>query len=131
MTAHDEIRSLLASYCQLCDDGRFDEFQALFTDDAEFSVLGRTHRGPDAIRAFMERAQGPEQRGKHLISEPLIRLDGDATGAACTTDYAFVAHADGVLAITSTGRYVDRVVRVDGTTWRFASRRIVFLGDAA
>jgi 3-phenylpropionate/cinnamic acid dioxygenase small subunit len=123
----DGIRRLLARYCQLCDDGRFDEWGQLFTETATFSVLGTVHEGRAAAVTFITAAQGPEARGKHLISEPCIDLDGDR--ATVRTDYAFVARGrDGSLGITSTGRYVDQVERAaDG--WRFASRRIVFLGE--
>lgn len=127
---HEAIRGLLAAYCRLCDDGRFDEFALLFTADAEFSVMGSTHTGRDAIKSWMEAAQPPERRGKHLISEPGITLVGDAT-ATCRTDYAFIGHGSekGQLVVTSTGRYVDRLERGDDGRWRFAARRIVFLGE--
>jgi uncharacterized protein (TIGR02246 family) len=127
---HEAIRALLAAYCRLCDDGRFDEFAQLFTDDAEFSVMGSTHTGRDAISTWMAAAQPPERRGKHLISEPGITLVDD-THATCRTDYAFVGHGSGErqLVVTSTGRYVDRLRRDDDGQWRFAARRIVFLGE--
>jgi 3-phenylpropionate/cinnamic acid dioxygenase small subunit len=122
------IRTVLARYCQLCDDGRFEEWGLLFTDDAVFSVLGRDYIGRDAVVTFIAGAQPPEARGKHLISEPVITVDGDH--ASVRTDYAFIGRQGARLEVTSTGRYVDRFVRTpDG--WRFASRRIVFLGDEA
>lgn len=126
MTDHEDIRALLVRYCQLCDDGDFEAFAALFDDDATFTVLGETHHGRDQIQAFMAAAQPPEARGKHLISQPLIVLDGDT--ATTATDYAFIGRARGGLAVTSSGRYVDRLVRRDGR-WLFAARQIVFLGD--
>lgn len=122
----DEIRTLLARYCQLCDDGRFDEWGLLFTADATFSVLGRDHVGREQVVAFIAGAQPPDARGKHLISEPAIALEGDE--ATVRTDYAFIGRHHGGLGVTSAGRYVDRLVRTpDG--WRFATRRIVFVGD--
>jgi uncharacterized protein (TIGR02246 family) len=121
---HDEIRRVLARYCQLCDDGEFDEFALLFTDSATFTVMGTTHDGRGQIEAFMRAAQPPESRGKHLISQPVIEIDGDT--ARVTTDYAFVGRVGSSLAITSSGRYVDRFERVDGQ-WAIAAREIVFL----
>ena len=35
--AHDGIRRTLATYCQLFDDGRFDEWVAVFTTDVTSS----------------------------------------------------------------------------------------------
>lgn len=131
MNDHEQIRRLLAGYCHACDDGDFDRFTDLFTEDATFTVMGNTHRGRVAIRAFMEAAQPPERRGKHIISEPAIELDGDGASARCRTDYAFVARgSDGQsLTVISAGRYVDRLQRGSDRRWRLAERRIVFLGD--
>ncbi|WP_334143593.1 nuclear transport factor 2 family protein [Rhabdothermincola sp.] len=128
MTPEEGIRRTLALYCQLCDDGRFDEWADLYVDDAEFHVMGITHRGRAAIKAFIEKGQPPERRGKHLCANPLIDLDEGGTGARAVTDYVFVGRAGGGLAITSAGRYHDRLV-LDGGRWRFARREIVFMGD--
>jgi uncharacterized protein (TIGR02246 family) len=126
VTDEEAIRRTLALYCQLCDDGRFEEWAELYTDDATFTVMGRTHEGRDAIRRFIEAGQPPERRGKHVCANPLIEVDGDRATAA--TDYVFVARDAERLVVTSAGRYHDRLVR-DGDRWRFAERRIAFLGE--
>jgi uncharacterized protein (TIGR02246 family) len=126
MTDDEAIRRTLALYCQLCDDGRFEEWAELYTDDATFTVMGQTHEGRTAIRRFIEAAQPPERRGRHVCANALIEVDGDRATAA--TDYIFVARSEDGLAITSAGRYHDRLVRDEGR-WRFASRRIAFLGE--
>jgi uncharacterized protein (TIGR02246 family) len=126
MTDHDDLRALLVRYCHLCDDGEFGAFAALFDDDATFTVMGETYEGRGPIQSFMTAAQPPEARGKHMISQPLISVDGDTATAA--TDYAFVGRGPHGFAITSSGRYVDRFVRRDGQ-WLFAAREIVFVGD--
>src|SRR5262249_53092748 len=56
MTDEEGIRRTLALYCQLCDDGRFDEWADLYTEDAVFRVMGGEHRGPEAIKAFIAKA---------------------------------------------------------------------------
>jgi 3-phenylpropionate/cinnamic acid dioxygenase small subunit len=140
MSDHDDIRQVMAAYCRLCDDGQFDEFAELFTEDAEFTVLGETHKGREQIKVWMAGAQPPELRGKHMISEPGIELeldladdagDGHARAANCRTDYAFIGKTKGGgLELTSAGRYVDRMERSpDDGRWRFARREIVFLVD--
>ncbi|MDZ7731882.1 MAG: nuclear transport factor 2 family protein [Acidimicrobiia bacterium] len=63
MSDHDEIRAVLARYCQLCDDGRFDEIGELFTEDATFSVMGRTHRGSKRIPGLHRGGAQPPNRG--------------------------------------------------------------------
>lgn len=135
MSAEEAIRRTLAGYCHTCDDGRFGAFALLFAADAELAVMGSVHRGRDAIEAFMAAAQPPERRGKHLCANPLIAVADDGASATAVTDYVFIARAAGAeggpmgsFAITSAGRYHDRLVLDDGT-WRFARREIVFLGD--
>ncbi len=123
---HDEIRQLLVAYCQTCDDGRFEEWTALYVEDATFTVMGTTHTGRADLRAFIEGAQPLDARGKHFLSEPKIELDGDL--ARCVTDYIFLAGKGADIKVTSAGRYIDDLVRADGR-WRFAARRIEFLGE--
>ncbi|MGH9111249.1 MAG: nuclear transport factor 2 family protein [Acidimicrobiales bacterium] len=129
MSDEAAIRRTLAAYCQFCDDGRFDEWGALFAEDASFRVLGRSHEGRAAIQAFIAAAQPPERRGKHVCANPLIDVDGDT--ARAVTDYIFLSRIDGGgLAVSNTGRYHDRLVR-RGDRWLFAERSIVFMGEAS
>jgi 3-phenylpropionate/cinnamic acid dioxygenase small subunit len=125
-TDEEDIRGVLVRYCHYCDEGRFDEWGELFTDDATFTVLGETHQGRETITAWIAAAQPPGLRGRHMLSQPLIEIDGDT--ARCWTDYAFVGREGSGLTVTSAGRYHDTLVR-NGGTWRFASREIVFMGD--
>lgn len=119
----------MAEYCQLCDDGRFDEWAELFVLDATFTVLGNTHEGREAIKAFIEQAQPPEQRGKHFLGQSVVDLDAAAGTAHGVTDYTFVTRRpEGAFAITSAGRYHDEFVRGDDGRWRFTAREIRFLG---
>jgi 3-phenylpropionate/cinnamic acid dioxygenase small subunit len=129
MSVEEEIRRLLARYCQLCDDGSWDEWSKLFTDDAHFAVLGRTHEGPAAITAFIAASLPPEMRGKHLCANPIIDIGTDGVSATAFTDYVFVGRGDdGQPTITSVGRYHDELVS-DREGWRFRRREIVFMGD--
>ena len=123
MNDEDAIRRTIAQYCQLCDDGRFDEWADLYTDDATFSVMGKTYTGRADVKAFIEKGQAPERRGKHLCFNSIIDIDGDS--ARAITDYVFI---DKQHAITSAGRYHDRLIR-QPDRWRFAERRILFLGE--
>ena len=117
------IRRLLADYCHLLDDGRFDEWIALFDEDIVFVVMGNRLRGRDEVRSFIEPTQQEGDRGRHMLSEPVVEVDDDTARAA--TDYTFISRANTIL---STGRYLDAMRRTpDG--WCFASREIVFSGD--
>jgi uncharacterized protein (TIGR02246 family) len=129
LSDHDQIRHLLAAYCHTCDDGQFDRFAQLFTEDAQFTVMGGTRTGREEIKAWMEASLPPEIRGKHIISEPAIVVDDAGATASVRTDYAFIGRAGDGLGVTSTGRYLDHLVRDADDQWRIASRRIVFLGE--
>ena len=117
------IRRLLAACCQTLDDGLFDAWAELYAEDGHFAVLGTRTRGRAEMRALIEPFQTDDLRGKHLISEPLIDLDGDVANA--TTDFAFVANDN---RIAQTGRYCD-VLRRGPDGWRVARREIVFTGS--
>lgn len=124
------VRRLLAMYCQLLDDGRFDEWIELFTDDVEFVVMGMHKHGRDELRGFVEPSQQADARGKHLLSEPWIELatipePGSSATATATTDFAWVSKQGEV---GQSGRYVDLIVHT-GERWRFRRREIVFTGD--
>ncbi len=117
------IRHLLAGCCQTLDDGRFEAWAALYTDDCRFAVMGTRTRGRAEMRAVIEPFQTAELRGKHMISEPRINLHGDE--ATATTDFAFVAKDN---KIVQTGRYHD-ILRRGAAGWQVAGREIVFTGD--
>ena len=117
------IRRLLAACCQALDDGRFDEWASLYTEDCRFAVMGTRTRGRSDMRAIIEPFQTAELRGKHMISEPMIDFDGDT--ALATTDFAFVAKDNKIL---QTGRYHD-ILRRGADGWQVAGREIVFTGD--
>ena len=50
LTAHDEIRRLIALYAQLVDSGRLEEWSHLFCEEASLRVYGQTFVGREPIR---------------------------------------------------------------------------------
>lgn len=125
LAAEAGIRRTLARYCQTCDDGRFEEFAACFTDDAVMTALGNEVKGRAAIQAWMAKAMPPERRGRHVTVNSVIDVSGDT--ATATSDFVFLAIAEGKFRVTSAGRYRDELRRVDGD-WQFARRDIELLG---
>ena len=122
----DGVRRTLAQYAQLCDDGRFDEFADLFTEDCRFHVMRQTHEGRAAVKEFIGAAMTPEARGKHAILSSVIDIeDGKVRTAKAWTDFVFAA-ASGT--ITSIGRYHDELECGADGRWRFTLREIVFIG---
>ncbi|HEY2814676.1 MAG TPA: nuclear transport factor 2 family protein [Acidimicrobiales bacterium] len=129
MSDEQGVRRTLALYCQLCDDGRFDEWAELFTEGARFTVMGGTHAGRDNVKAWIEAAQPPERRGKHFLGQSVVDFEPDGLTATGVTDYTFVSKRSEGYVITSAGRYHDTLHRGDDGRWRFDSREIRFLGD--
>ena len=117
------IRRVLAGCCQTLDDGHFDEWVKLYTEDCRFAVMGTRAQGREGMRAIIEPFQTKELRGKHMISEPRINLHGNE--ATATTDFAFVAKDNKIL---QTGRYYD-ILRREPDGWLVTGREIVFTGD--
>ena len=130
MSEEDGIRRTLAQYCQYCDDGRFDEFGDLFSAKAVFHVMDKSHEGRGRIKTFMAEAMPRERRGKHHCANSVIELSEDGESALAFTDYIFVGRTENGFGITQVGRYHDRLVK-EKDRWRFAERRIVFLGGEA
>ena len=133
MSDHQAIRRLTALYSQLLDDGRYDEWADLFTDDAVFCVWGNVYAGRSAIRDAIAGMQ-PEMPGKHVAFATVIDVDGDGDRALAWTD--FVALADvgpgqwgRSYSVATAARYYDVLTRGE-KGWRFARRAIRMAGEA-
>ncbi len=107
-----QVARVLARYCHLVDDGRFDELVALFTVDGTFAFGDLAATGPEELRAWFEQMQPPELRGKHLTANLIVDVDGD--DAVAVSDFVFFAFRDRRLVPMVAGRYRDEVTRVDG-----------------
>jgi uncharacterized protein (TIGR02246 family) len=128
MSPSDEaaIRRLLAEYCHHYDDSRPEEFAALFTEDAEFTVMGKTRKGRAEIRDRIGTRAPDQPPGQHVTYNEVIDIDGDT--ARAWTDFLYLKTLDGEVTISNAGRYHDRLVR-EPDRWRIARRTIVFLGE--
>ena len=124
MTIEQEIlaiQGLLARYCVLLDKLDLDGFADLWEPDGEMHVGRATWRGRDEIVANV----GAATRGLHLAALPDLSVSGEA--ATGEQNFVFVASATRDLVL---GRYEDRYLRAENG-WRFARRRIVFVGADA
>ena len=117
------IRQLLARYCQLCDEGRFEEMSKLFTDDVITDAMGTVCTGRDGIIEMMERVYPPEMRGIHALLNPLIEIDGAASRAHVSSILQFVRPTSSGPILHAIGRCVDDFVCLDGR-WLIAKRTI-------
>ena len=122
------IRRLIAEYCHRYDDHQAGEFAALFTDDAQFTVFGKSRIGRQEIHDHIGLQKPGMAPGQHVTFNSVIDIADDGRSARALTDFLYMSKTDGGLAISNAGRYHDRIVR-DPDRWRFQTRTIVFLGD--
>lgn len=136
-----QIESLIYDYAHCIDDDRLEEWPDFFTEECLYRVISRqdyerdlpvgvmtcTSRGmlKDRILSLRSANIYEPHVYRHLISA--IRVRGEADGAwSVQTGYAVIRTMQtGDVSIFSTGKYLDRIVRVaDGL--KFRERTVVF-----
>jgi hypothetical protein len=122
---HEAIRRLLARFCQLLDERRFDEWATLFAPDATF---GR-QTGRPAIREAIGRSQlaaTPTLFRKHVTANPVI--DVDENTATAVSDLLVFERSDEDPWQIRVGRYDDRLTRLDDE-WTFSARHLTWTAN--
>jgi 3-phenylpropionate/cinnamic acid dioxygenase small subunit len=117
----EEIRQLFVDYGFLLDRGDYAAYAQLFSEDGELKLgpIGRA-QGRLEIEAMMTRVGGAGA-SLHLITSPMITLDGDQ--AAARVMWTVINRAeDGTPFLGMVGHHEDELVR-EGGRWRFRSRR--------
>ncbi len=126
--AHEQIRNLLARYCECLDNGDFAGAGALFAKAVLRGVDGRVaaNGSEEAERLWTGFVQmhGGAPRTRHLSNNPIIEVDEAAGTAKCRSVYT-VFQATTALPFQPilTGRYYDTFERGDGDEWHFTSRQ--------
>jgi 3-phenylpropionate/cinnamic acid dioxygenase small subunit len=131
------IHTLLMTYAELIDAGRFAEAAVMF----EHATYRVDHADRNEVASYQSAAEVEEffggtrlhadgtPRTKHVVTNVNIELDGDRASSRC---YVTVFQQTDELPLQpiASGRYIDRFERVDGD-WRFADRLITgfLLGD--
>lgn len=110
------IAELLAAYALALDGDDIDGCLALFTDDGEFLVYGKTLQG-ERIRKMFTRAP----QGMHLTGAALVELTGDT--ATVRSQVLFVDSSSHQM---RPALYDDELTRT-AAGWRFRRRRCQFL----
>jgi SnoaL-like domain len=131
LVAREQIRETVAAYAHYADSGRFDDFAALFAVDGVLEVHGEaTHRGRDAIRAFLGGVGTQLARAstvpfiRHHVSNLTIDVHSPTEARGACYFLAVTEHG-----VDHWGRYRDsyapqddrwlfthRLVRTDGTS---------------
>jgi 3-phenylpropionate/cinnamic acid dioxygenase small subunit len=123
--AHEAIRNLLGTYCELMDAGAWSEVGELFADAELVGPDGATvARGAQAVQTLYERGthlHGGSPRTRHLTANTVIELNG-ARATARSAYVVLQGVTDFPLQPVITGRYRDEFVR-DDDGWRFARRQ--------
>jgi 3-phenylpropionate/cinnamic acid dioxygenase small subunit len=125
VTAYEEIRNLLGTYCEVMDAADWAGLGKLFADGHLVDEKGREiARGAEAVTALwtaMVRVYDGSPRTRHLVSGPVITVH-DGT-ALCRSSYAVLQQtADGALRPIAAGRYRDTFACSDGA-WHFTERQ--------
>jgi hypothetical protein len=117
------IREVLALYCMLLDDRRFEDWGGLFADDAEWTVPWASYTGRAAIVGGLREIDvGPPGWCKHITHYPVVRIE-TATRARAWSDLSCYVrdHDSGAWSLVAAGRYYDELEKADGQ-WRFKRR---------
>jgi salicylate 5-hydroxylase small subunit len=139
-----EVQALHLRYAQVLDSNDFAAWPDLFTTECVYKIQSRENFDanlPLCVLSFesqamlRDRVYGAQNTiyhdpyyQRHIVSAPLITsADGDVIEAE--TAYLVIrTHRDQLPEILSTGRYIDRMVRLDDAL-KFASRVCVFDND--
>lgn len=121
------VTRTLAMYCHLCDDGDFARLVELFALDGSVAFDEEVVTGRDALTTWFASRQPAERRGKHLVVNMIVDVDGDH--ATAVSDYVFLRLVDGAVTPTIAGRYRDRLRR-DVARWVIERRDIEIMKGA-
>lgn len=123
----EAIRDVLSAYCFYVDNGEFDKWAELFTEDGMFDSgpLAKV-QGRAAIKDFITKAvprSGEGAARKHCTMNSMIQVNG--AEAKADSYIIVVREAEQGILTSLAGRYEDLLVK-QGGTWRFKARKIHF-----
>lgn len=120
------ILRLLYRYAHALDARDADLWSSCFTPDATLVSRHGMFVGTEELDGVFRKL--PVAPTKHLVTSPLIELDGDT--AIVVSHFLLCLQNGTELSIDFFGRYLDRVSRVGNDDWRFEERRIVGEAEA-
>jgi 3-phenylpropionate/cinnamic acid dioxygenase small subunit len=116
------IGEVIARYCHCVDRGRWEEFVELFSEDCRLDlsqVLG-LYEGKAGIRKFVETMQALPIVMRHLVTNVVIRGDGDRARSEC---YVLALTGGEGQTNQTPGFYDDEFVKQNGR-WLLRARRL-------
>jgi hypothetical protein len=137
VSAHEQIRNLLAEYSFLLDSAQYAKWGQLFGEKGTLELNGAVWAtGSDGIAKKMAEVMNQTPRPvtgftgdhmyRHIFTNTHITVD-EATGTAEADSYFFVLHVfhGSPPTIRGGGRYHDGFARESGV-WRFTAKRMDF-----
>ena len=135
-----EIEGLYTAYAHCLDDDRLEEWPGFFTKYCIYRVtsaenfeaglpLGIIYATSknmliDRVMALRQANIYEPQRYRHLVScVQIANAEGNALDAVANFMVVRTMQ-DGAMTLFAAGRYIDRVVRTEGS-WRFAGKQVV------
>ncbi len=116
-----EILELAARYNHAIDSGDGKGWAATFTPDGVFETSRGATTGTAALAQFAETFATRMAGSRHWNDNHVIEGDGDEATHRCYLQLLRTGEQAGII---STGRYDDRLRRVDGA-WRFVHRTVL------
>lgn len=115
----EAIRQLVARTAFAFDERDVDAWVACWTADGELRrTNGESVIGHQALAEYVREFPG---RGRHVVTNSIIELDGDRARHQAYVQYFDAAQQH---ALVLFGVYQDELAREDGG-WRFAARRAI------
>jgi len=125
------IEDLVVEYYASLGGSDAHAFDAYFTEDAVFDVNGVVANGREEIAGIYEglgedetSAGNGEGPFRMILSNPIIKVDGDTATASFIWTGIRNPTIDGPPVFVEQGREYDRLIKVDGA-WKFTHRVVV------
>ena len=131
---------LMASYAECIDDGRFEDWLELFTEDASYKVVARDNhdRGlpatmvlctnknmiRDRIAALLGATKYNFHYDRHVVGQLRVRPRSDNEWELRASYAVFQTSDEGRSSLFSVGRYDDRI-RMEGERLLFCEKTVV------
>jgi anthranilate 1,2-dioxygenase small subunit len=135
-----EVEALLARYVHCIDDGKLEEWPALFADPCKYLITSAenyernlpigifiaTSRGmlQDRVSALREANIYEPQRYRHLVSSVLVTGESGGAVTAQANFQVIRTMYDGTMDLFCTGKYLDRIVG-NGAERKYAEKLVI------
>jgi len=129
MDDYGSIMNIMGLYFQYTDDGDWESWSSLVTEDFRLDVNGRVTQGREECKRDHIKSHGPRKpHGRHFMANPVIEVMGDT--ARATFDWQYVAEfslgmptASKALLVVEMGRSFDDFRR-ENDRWYLSARDI-------